>query len=577
MFLLSFACLIMSNDSPIAERFQSCKTLADFEVLYPSRQLPPEAQVVRFGPSPTGMPHIGSMMHATLDWSLARKTGGVFILRIEDTDQARLVPGATDALVETHKWLGTVPNEGPLDLGGAYGPYLQSQRLPLYQVAAKHLVACSHAYHCFCTPERLRTVRDDQTRAGQTTRYDGHCRELDIHEVSQRLAAREASVIRQKIPTDRKIVLNDLVRGRIEFDSSVIDDGVLLKSDGFPTYHLAVVVDDHFMRVTNIIRGEEWISSSPKHLLMYEAFGWEKPEFLHTVLLRNENRKKLSKRDGDTSVDWFKAEGYIPPGITNFLTRTMWTHPEGKDVYSKEEFSRLVEPSSLPNTGPVADMKLLNFINGHYISHYSADSDSRRTPEDLRLMITEYLGVLLKLGRLPSVVNGETGPKMGLETIEALRTEITANPGYADRVFALEPERHQKLGDVLVNCPYFFDATFRQAGPALFEKICPDATKIPVILTDVAREFDPTADHATWETGMRAIGARHEVKDKMVFMLTRVAATGQDRTPPLYDVINLIGSDRFLQRLAKAGASIVQNGLGALVRRSWEKTDLGPA
>ncbi len=534
------------------DQITACKTLDDFEVLYPPRQLPEGAEVVRIAPSPTGMPHIGTMMQATIDWSLAHRTNGLFILRIEDTDRARLLAGAEQALVDTLNWIHTPPNEGPLGIGGAYGPYVQSERLHIYQVAAKHLVATGHAYHCFCTPERLQMLREEQNRLGKTTRYDWKCRDLDPHEVSQRLAAGETSVIRQKVPLRTKISVTDLVRGRIDFDSNAVDDGVLLKSDGYPTYHLAVVVDDHFMRITTIVRGEEWVPSAPKHVLLYQSFGWKLPAFLHTVLLRNENRKKLSKRDGDTSVEWFKAEGYVPRGITNFLTRVMWAHPEEKDIYDMTEFSRLLDTTGLPSTGPVADMKLLNFINAHYVGHHFADASTKRSPEELRQLITTYLRFLIEKQRLPDLVNGEEGPVMEMATVEALLAEIDADPAYADRVFALEPERNQKLGDILVNCPYFFDSTFRSAARSLFEKICPETEKIATILQAVANAYDPAADHTAWEAGMRALAAEHGVKDKVVFMLTRIGATGQDRTPPLFEIIHLIGRERFVKRLREA-------------------------
>ena len=537
---------------PTIDQFNACKTLPEFEALYPPRGLPPEAQVVRIAPSPTGMPHIGTMMQATINWALAHKTGGLFILRIEDTDRARLLPGGEQAILDTLSWIGTPPNEGPMGIGGAYGPYVQSERLHLYQIAAKQLVANGHAYHCFCTPERLQALRDEQARLGKTTRYDWKCRDLDPHDVSVRLAAGETSVIRQKVPMKRKVSMTDLVRGRIDFDSGAVDDGVLLKSDGFPTYHLAVVVDDHFMRVTTVVRGEEWIPSSPKHVLIYEGFGWKAPDFLHTVLLRNEQRKKLSKRDGDTSVEWFKAEGYLPAGITNFLTRVMWAHPEEKDIYDLTEFSRLVDPANLPSTGPVADMKLLNFINGHYMGHKGADPATRRSPDAFRALFAEYLRLLLATGRLPDTVGGENGPDIDADTVRALLAEIEADPAYADRVFALEPERNQKLGDVLVNCPYFFETTFRRADRALFEKICPETEKIATILNAVAASYDPAGDHAAWEATMRSLAAEHGVKDKVVFMLTRIAATGQDRTPPLFEILQLIGADRFRARVEGA-------------------------
>ena len=337
--------------------------------------------------------------------------------------------------------------------------------------------------------------------------------------------------------------------GPIVFDTSAVDDGVILKSDGFPTYHLAVVVDDHFMRVTTVVRGEEWISSSPKHVLLYEAFGWDKPRYLHTVLLRDNQRRKLSKRSGDTSVGWFRASGYIPEGVTNFLTRVMWAHPEDRDIYDLHEFARLLDPSRLPSTGPVADMKLLDFINGKYLA--------MREPAQLRALFVSYLDYLNETGRLPDTGGPEEVERpqeesLDQKTISRLHDEIEADTSYADSVFAIEPERHQKLGDIFANCAYFFATTFRPATPALLEKHCADIEKRTEILKAIETAYDPSADHAAWEQGLRDIAAAAGVKDKVVFMLARVAVTGQDRTPPLYEIMHILGPQRVRERISAA-------------------------
>src|SRR5579862_8882427 len=287
--------------------------LEQYETIYPPRNLPEGSEVTRLAPSPTGRPHIGTALQSILDRVIADANNGIFILRIEDTDQQRVVPGAIEEIIGALQWLGVNPDEGP-NIGGKYGPYLQSERLPIYQIAAKWLVAKGNAYHCFCTAERLQELRKQQELQGQMPMYDRHCRNLSPTEVELRMSHGEKSVIRLAMPLGAEIRIADSLRGDIVFAGDTIDDAVLLKSDGYPTYHLAVVVDDHFMRVTTAVRGEEWISSTPKHLILFRAFGWSMPRYIHTPLLRDAERKKLSKRRGDTSIDWFQSQGYLPQG-----------------------------------------------------------------------------------------------------------------------------------------------------------------------------------------------------------------------------------------------------------------------
>ncbi len=533
-------------------RIAELTSLEQAEQLYPARNLPAGAEVVRVAPSPTGMPHIGTAMQSVIDRALADKTNGVFILRIEDTDTARTVPGAVDAIIAGLKWLGTTPDEG-YSFGGDYGPYLQSDRLNLYKLAADHLVAKGHAYACFCTPERLEKLREDQSKAKMMPKYDRLCSKLTAEEVTERKAKGERFVIRMRMPKDgEKIRFKDEVRGEIEFDTKVLDDSVLLKGDGFPTYHLAVIVDDHFMRVTTVVRGEEWVSSAPKHVMLYKMFGWEAPKWLHTVLLRDAERRKLSKRSGDTSLAGYRVNGYLPEGLRNFLTRVMWAHPENKDIYDLAEFARLVTPSALPSTGPIADMKLFGFINGHYLASHK--------PAELRQMFVDYLDYLVSVDRVPESDDEEGGPIVPLETIKKLRAEIAANTEYADHVFALEPERHQKLSDVFRNCGFLFEATYTPATAELMAKHCPDAAMAKGILGKVVAECLDMPDSEAWDKAMRQIAADNGVKDKVVFMLTRVAATGMERTPPLFEIMHMLGKAKLSQRInaaiANAGTSV---------------------
>ncbi|MCL1916132.1 MAG: glutamate--tRNA ligase [Desulfovibrionaceae bacterium] len=520
------------------------RSLDEAEALFPPRSLPAGAEVLRIAPSPTGFPHIGTAMQTVLNRALADKTGGIFIVRIEDTDRARLVNGAEEAVMAALDWLGIPPDEGP-NQPGDYGPYRQSERLPLYRLAAEHLTQLEKAYHCFCPPERLEKLRQEQMAAGHNPRYDRHCLALPQAEIRSRLAAGEKSVIRFRAPEDGPISFVDEVRGPISFDADRVDDPILLKADGYPTYHLAALVDDHFMRVTTVIRGEEWISSTPKHIALYRAFGWEIPRFLHTVILRDAQRRKLSKRSGDTSLRWFQAQGYLPEGFRNFLTRLLWPHPEEKDIYPLEDFVRLFNVRNLPRTGPVVDAQLLDFINGHYLA--------RLNPEAMRLACADYLACLEK--------TPDAGPASSREVdIAAFRRELESNPGYARKVFALEPERNRKLADIFVNNGFFFEATLKSATREQLLKYAqtPDqGVRLLEAMRDLLAVSLP--EQEAWETGMRGLAEAAGLKPKPVFMMARLALTGSEKTPPLYAIMEILELGRVRERLGLASQTLKQN------------------
>ncbi len=320
---------------------------------------------VRFAPSPTGDPHIGNVRVALYDYLFAKKNNGSYIVRLEDTDKAREVPGSEAKIRESLEWLGITSDESPWQ-GGEFGPYRQSERLDLYQKHAKELVAAGHAYHCFCTSERLEQVRAEQAKNHQPPRYDRHCRHLSADEVKQRLDAGEKFVIRLKVPDGQQIAFNDLVKGEIVFATDEIDDQILIKSDGFPTYHLAVVVDDHYMKISHIIRGEDWLSSTPKHLLLYKAFNWEVPFIAHLPLILGPDKAKLSKRNGHTSVLYYKINLGIHPGaMVNFMTHLGWT-PKSED----QEF----DLSDVGVSPAIFDMAKLEFLSREYISQEPIDT-----------------------------------------------------------------------------------------------------------------------------------------------------------------------------------------------------------
>ena len=279
---------------------------------------------VRFAPSPTGYLHVGGLRTAFYNWAFARATGGKFLLRIEDTDQSRLVEGAVDNLISSLAWAGLEADEGP-HKEGSVGPYIQSERLSIYREHVDKLVTGQKAYPCFATSEELTQMREKQIAAGENPRYDGRYRSLEPAEAARRVANGEKHVIRLKVPESENIVFDDAVRGTVSINTEQVDDQVLMKSDGFPTYHLAAVVDDHLMGITHVIRGEEWLSSTPKHILLNRAFGWEPPTYAHLPLIVNESKKKLSKRDGDVSVESYRDKGFSAEGLVNFLALLGWS------------------------------------------------------------------------------------------------------------------------------------------------------------------------------------------------------------------------------------------------------------
>lgn len=327
---------------------------------------------VRIAPSPTGDPHVGTAYMALFDYAYAHKGGGRFILRIEDTDQARYNPESEQRIYDALHWLGLQWDEGP-DIGGPYAPYRQSERLPTYQEYANRLLTDGHAYYCFCTRERLEAVRKAQEAAKQPPKYDRHCLRLTPLEVEGRLASGQSRVVRLRMPDSGETTFYDLARGDVHFRNDLQDDQVLLKSDGFPTYHLAVVVDDHLMGITLVVRGEEWISSTPKHVVLYDALGWPRPGFVHMPLMRNADKSKISKRKNHTSLEWYRAQGFLPAAMRNYLALQGWSMPDGRETFSLEEFIASFTWDRVALGGPIFDLKRLDDLNGQYLRALSPD------------------------------------------------------------------------------------------------------------------------------------------------------------------------------------------------------------
>jgi len=321
---------------------------------------------VRFAPSPTGYLHVGGLRTALYNYLFARKHGGTFVLRIEDTDRTRIVEGAIENLLQTLAWAGLQFDEGP-EKGGDHGPYVQSERLDLYRKHNDILLTARNAYPCFCSTERLDTMRKEQQKMKVAPKYDRHCLRLEPSEVQRLLAAGTRHVIRMKVPETETITVTDMIRGKVEFISDRLDDQVIMKSDGYPTYHLANVVDDHLMGITHVIRGEEWLPSTPKHVLLYRHFGWTVPQFAHLPLLLNADRSKLSKRQGDVAVEDYRAGGYLPEALVNFVALLGWNPGDEREIFSLEELVKEFSLERVGKSGAIFNVEKLKWINQQHL------------------------------------------------------------------------------------------------------------------------------------------------------------------------------------------------------------------
>jgi nondiscriminating glutamyl-tRNA synthetase len=339
----------------------------------------------RFAPSPTGFLHVGNLRTALYAYLIAKQNNGKFILRIEDTDQKRYVEGALEAILNALSWAKINPDEGVVSIGnnqvtqqGDKGPYIQSQRLDTYRKYAEELIENDQAYYCFCTPERLEELRNKQQKNKLPTGYDGCCRNVNLEEAKRRIADGEKHTIRLKMPKEGDTAFNDLIRGEVIFKNELVDDQVLLKADGFPTYHLAVVVDDHLMEISHVIRGEEWLSSTPKHIQLYKYFGWEPPRFAHMSLFLNADRSKLSKRQGDVSVGDYIRKGYLPEAMVNFIAFLGWNPGGEKEMYSLDELIRDFSLEQVSKAGAIFNLEKLDWYNREYLKLLSNEEVANR-------------------------------------------------------------------------------------------------------------------------------------------------------------------------------------------------------
>ena len=476
---------------------------------------------VRFAPSPTGIPHIGNMRTALFNWLYARHTGGKFILRIEDTDQTRKVEGAEEKIYESLEWLGLEWDEG-LDVGGEYGPYLQSERLELYKSAAEHLITQGHAYYCYCSPERLTQMRAEQSKRKEPPHYDRTCRELTPEQQAKKVTEGITPVVRFKIPLDGKTSFNDIVYGQVEFENVLLDDLVILKSDGFPTYHLANVVDDHMMQITHVIRADEWLSSTPKHMLLYDALKYNAPQYAHMPMTFGKDKAKLSKRHGATALLDYKSMGYLPEAMMNFLVLLGWSLDDKTEIFSKDDLIRHFSLERVSRTGAIFDMDKLNWFNGYYIRQLTVDGLIER--------ITPILGK-----ELPDEVKRPIDEDQLRRIVPLIHERLKLLNEITDLVSFFFVEDVQHNADELVGK--------KMTGELAVNALESSSDKLSSLV-----EFD--AD--SLENLLRPLADELGLKTGQLFGTLRVATTGKSVAPPLFQTMEVLGRDKCLKRIDSA-------------------------
>lgn len=478
---------------------------------------------LRFAPSPTGYLHIGGLRTALYNYLYAKQKGGKFLLRIEDTDRTRYVEGAIENLIHELKWAGVEADEGVcLDENGKItevgecGPYIQSERVEkgIYNKYAEELIEKGYAYYCFCSKERLDDVKNQQKADGKIPRYDGLCRGVSIEDAKKRIANGESYVIRLKLPENRDIVFEDVIKGRITINTNDMDDQVLIKADGFPTYHFAVVVDDHLMGITHIVRGDEWISSTPKHIYLYEALGFEKPIFVHLPTVLNKSGKKLSKRNDDASVEDFRLKGYLPEALINYLALVGWSPESNEEILSLDEMVKQFSFDRVSKSGGVFDVDKLDWVNAQYIRKMEVS--------ELAKLVKPYL---VKAGFIKEDIcekRLELITKTFQESISRL-PEIIEQSRFLFEDVTVEPEA-LKMRNV-------------EHIEILKEKMKEELSQIEEMDEETAKGF------------MKKVQKASGFKGKDLYMPVRALLTGQVHGPELSNILEILGKGEILRRL----------------------------
>ena len=475
---------------------------------------------VRFAPSPTGEPHVGNIRTAVFNWLFARHYGGAFIIRVEDTDQARKVEGATEELLDSLRWLGMDWDEGP-DVGGDYGPYYQSQRLDLYRRVAEELLERGSAYRCHCPTERLAEMRERQAKEKRNSGYDRQCRHLSDLERAKLEAGGAPSVVRFKMPTEGVTTLSDSVRGEVSFENSLVDDFVMLKSDGFPTYHLANVIDDHHMSISHVLRAEEWLPSTPRHLQLYESLGWEPPQFAHLPMILAPDRSKLSKRHGATSVLEYRRMGYLPEAMVNFLTLLGWSLDDKTEIIPTQELVGHFTVERVGKAGAVFSTEKLDWMNGHYTRQMSHDQLAEALMEHWRRYPP---------AEIPDLPNGE----------------------YLRKIVPLIQERMKTLENAAPLIAFFFRDEVEYGTEELVKGMDEAGTRAGLEAALQSLSELPTFGSDDVEQSLRQLAQDLEVKAGQLFGSLRIATTGLKVAPPLFETIEVLGKARTLRSIERA-------------------------
>ncbi len=468
---------------------------------------------LRFAPSPTGYPHLGNIRTALFNWLFARHHGGKLILRIEDTDVARKVEGAIDAIIGSLRWLGLDWDEGP---------YLQSQRLPDYHQVADRLLQEGHTYWCYCSPERLESMRQEQARLKQPPKYDRRCRDLTQEEGHRLETDGVRPVMRFRTPLEGETTVSDLIHGPVSFKHETLDDFILLKSDGYPTYHLANVIDDHSMEISHVLRADEWLSSTPRHVLLYKALNRQTPHFAHLPMILGPDRSKLSKRHGATTITEYQKQGYLPEAMVNFLALLGWSLDDRTELLSREELIQHFSLDRVGKTAAIFNREKLDWINGVYLRRLSPEEFVNQAMPFLERDLPESVGRPL-------------------------------DPGYVSEVLALVQERARTLAEVPQLASFFFvDEPDYNAALLLSGKL--DVTSATGALSAALRSASCIKDWqaASLEETMRSLAVELNLETRELFGLLRVAVTGRTAAPPLFETMAVLGKDRCLKRLDAA-------------------------
>ncbi len=507
-----------------------------------------EAVRVRYAPSPTGDPHVGNIRSALFNWLLARRLGGKFIVRIEDTDQARKMEGSVQVILDSLRWLGIDWDEGP-DVGGEFGPYIQSDRVESYSVAANRLVESDNAYYCYCPSERLVMIRESQKKQNRPTGYDGRCRNLSALERAEEVKSNPTPVVRFKMPLTGKTTFNDVIRGDVTWENRLLDDFVLLKSDGYPTYHLASVVDDNAMEISHVLRADEWLPSTPRHVLLYEAFGWNPPIFAHLPLILGSDRSKLSKRHGSVSIMDYKDQGYLPEAMLNFLSLLGWSLD---DKTTEMDINTVIENFSLERIGAspaVFDLEKLSWLNGVYLRNLSADVVAEKSFE----LLDRDLGV---------------------------DVSRPLDWAYVVKVCSVIQDRARIFSEIPHLASFFFSENYSYPviliwagmGDKSIKKLIetsedPRALSLPEDRDSVSHSLAAASgalskiddwNHDTLEATLRNLVQELGTSNRRLFGAMRVVLTGRTEAPPLFSTMEILGQKIVLGRLEK-GIGLLTN------------------